>query len=264
VGLKPSPGRVARRNGLPIILHDAEVIGPIARTVDDLALTLSTIQGPLDEDRASLAFRSDDGEEMRAMRSPLRSAFRRLAGGRPIAEACAAVARNLAALGHTVTEGTLPVDLSLFEQNWPNVGAAGLAWLLRGTEWRGRVGAIYEEMIEKGERLTALDYQDALLAFREIAAAFARMFREYDLLLTPSSGALQWKAEAFGPAHHRAFTGVVNLAGAPGISIPADPSPDGMPIGFQLVAPYGADWRLVAMARQYEGAHPWAHRWPSV
>jgi aspartyl-tRNA(Asn)/glutamyl-tRNA(Gln) amidotransferase subunit A len=265
VGLKPSPGRVARRNGLPVILHDAEVIGPIARTVDDLALTLSAIQGPLDEDRASLAFRADEGEEaVRPMRILFVPRFGDWPVDAPIAESCAAVARNLAALGHSVTEGTLPVDLSLFERHWPNVGAAGLAWLLRGTAWRGRVGAIYEEMITKGERLTALDYQDALLAFREIAAAFARMFRDHDLLLTPSSGALQWKAEEFGPPHHRAFTGVVNLAGAPGISIPADPSPEGLPIGFQLVAPYGADWRLVAMARQYERAHPWEHRWPPV
>ena len=265
VGLKPSPGRVARRDGLPVILHDAEVIGPIARTVDDLAATLSVIQGPLDEDRASLAFRAEEGEEAaRPMRILYVPRFADWPVDAPIAESCAAAARNLRALGHTVTEGALPVDLSLFERNWPNVGAAGLAWLLRGVAWRGRVGAIYEEMIERGGRLTALDYQDALLAFREIAAAFARMFREYDLLMTPSSGALQWKAEEFGPAHHRAFTGVVNLAGAPGISIPADPTPEGLPVGFQLVAPYGGDWRLVTMARQYERAHPWADRWPPV
>ena len=59
---------------------------------------------------------------------------------------------------------------------------------------------------------------------------------------------MPWKAEEFGPPYHRAFTGIVNLAGLPGISIPADPSPDGLPIGFQLVAPFGADWRLVAIS----------------
>src|SRR5690606_22069631 len=45
VGIKPSTGRVARTDGLPQILHDFEVIGPLARTVDDLALALSAIEG---------------------------------------------------------------------------------------------------------------------------------------------------------------------------------------------------------------------------
>lgn len=54
VALKPSAGRVARRNGLPTILEEAEIVGPIAGAADDLAVTLSIIQGPLDEDRLSI------------------------------------------------------------------------------------------------------------------------------------------------------------------------------------------------------------------
>jgi aspartyl-tRNA(Asn)/glutamyl-tRNA(Gln) amidotransferase subunit A len=265
LGLKPSTGRVARRGGLPTILHDAEIIGPIARTADDLAMTLAAIQGPLDEDRYSMAFPADETEQpVRPMRILYVPRFGNWPVDEAIATSCAAAARNLAALGHTVVEGTLPADLAMFEKHWPNVGAAGLAWLMRDKEWKGRVGEIYEDMITRGQALSAADYQDALHAFREIYAQFAIFFRDYDLMMTPSSGALQWKAEDFGPAHHRVFTGIVNLASVPGISIPADPSPEGLPIGFQLIAPYGADWRLVAMARQYEQAHPWAGRWPAV
>jgi aspartyl-tRNA(Asn)/glutamyl-tRNA(Gln) amidotransferase subunit A len=265
LGLKPTTGRVARRDGLPVILHDAEIIGPIARTVDDLAMALSAIQGPLDEDRASLLFDATEGEPPpRAMRILYVPRFGDWPVEPVIAESCARAARNLAALGHTVEEGVLPADLSVFEAHWPKLGAAGLAWLLRGHDWRGRVGAIYEEMVERGQTLTALDYQDALAGFREIYAQFARFFRGYDLMMTPSAGAMPWKAEEFGPPHHRAFTGIVNVAGLPGISIPAEPAPDGMPIGFQLVAPFGADWQLIAMARQYEAAHPWAKRWPTL
>ncbi|WP_159995179.1 amidase [Roseomonas sp. 18066] len=265
LGLKPSTGRVARRDGLPVILHDAEIIGPIARTVDDLALALAAIQGPLDEDRASLAFRADDAEPApRPMRILYVPRFGDWPVDAAIADSCAAAARNLAALGHRVEEGTVPADLALFEREWPKVGAAGLAWLLRGKDWRGRIGAVYAEMAEQGARLSAADYQDALVAFRELFAQFARFFRDYDLMMTPSSGALQFPADSFGPPHHRAFTGIVNLASLPGISIPADPSPEGLPIGFQLVAPYGQDWRLLAMARQYEAAHPWAQRWPAL
>lgn len=266
VGLKPSTGRVARRNGLPIILHDAEIIGPIARTVDDLALALAAIQGPLDEDRASLAFRADEREpaEPKGLRILYMPRMADQPVDAPVAESCAKAARDLAALGHTVEEGPAPFDPQLFERHWPNIGAAGLAWLVRGQEWRGKVGDIYVEMIEKGEALSAADYIEALAAFREIHAQLAVFFRSYDLLMTPSAGALPWTAEEFGKPHHRAFTGFVNAAGLPGISIPCDPSPEGLPIGFQLVAPFGADWLLVAMARQFGRAHPWAQRWPSL
>jgi aspartyl-tRNA(Asn)/glutamyl-tRNA(Gln) amidotransferase subunit A len=42
------------------------------------------------------------------------------------------------------------------------------------------------------------------------------------------------------------------------------PSPTGLPIGFQLVGRYGGDALLLQMARQYEGAHPWAQLWPPL
>ena len=70
VGLKPSIGRVARVGGFPAILHDMEVIGPIARTTADAALLLSVIAGPDPRDRASLVFaRESDEEPRRSTRS---------------------------------------------------------------------------------------------------------------------------------------------------------------------------------------------------
>lgn len=266
VGLKPSTGRVARRNGLPIILDDAEVIGPIARTVDDLATTLSIIQGPLDEDRLSVGVPGPHEEPpppkgLRILYVPRIAQWEVEA---PVAASCAEAARKLAALGHSVTEGELPVDISLFEKHWPVIGAAGLAWVLRGKAWKGRIGAIYEEMMAKAETLSAADYVDAMNAFREVQAQFARAFRDWDVIVMPSAGAMPWDATKFGPPYHRAFTGIVNAGGLPGLNVPVDPAPDGLPIGVQLVGPYGADWTLVALARQYEAAYPWAQRWPSV
>ncbi len=119
-------------------------------------------------------------------------------------------------------------------------------------------------MIEKGKSLSAIDYVDALEAFRQTYRQLARHFESYDLLMTPSSGAVQWKAEEFGPPYHRVFTGFVNAAGLPGMSIPADPTADGLPVGFQLIAPFGEDWRLISVAKAYEAAYPWADRWPDL
>lgn len=265
VGLKPSVGRVARIDGLPVILDDLEVVGPIARTVDDLALALSVIEGPHPLDRASYGFaRGALGKVRKGLKVLYVPRLGDMPVEAPIAESCAAAARKLADIGFIVEEGSAPFDVALFEKHWPVIGSAGLAWLLRDTDWKGRIGDAYPPMIEKGRALTAIAYVDALNAFRIIYRQLAENFERYDLVMTPSSGAVQWKAEEFGPPYHRAFTGFVNAAGLPGINIPGDPTADGLPVGFQLIAPFGQDWDLMSVAKAYETAYPWAGRWPSI
>ncbi|MBF9235484.1 amidase [Microvirga alba] len=265
VGLKPSTGRVARRDGLPVILHDFEIVGPLARTVDDLAMALTAIEGPDPLDRMSYGFKPGalerGAKNLRILYVPRLGDIPVEA---PIAESCAEAARKLAKLGFDVEEGAAPFDVALFEKHWPVVGSTGLAWLLRDTPWEGRVGEPYPPMIEKGKSLSAIDYVDALAAFRQVYAQLAQNFERYDLVMTPSAGAVPWKAEEYGPPYHRVFTGFVNAAGLPGISIPCDPTPDGLPVGFQLIAPFGADWSLLSVAKDYEEAYPWADRWPSL
>ncbi|MEA3535870.1 amidase [Rhizobium sp. CC-YZS058] len=265
VGLKPSTGRVARTDGLPAILHDFEVIGPIARTVDDLAMALSAIEGPDARDRLSFGFTSGAFE---AVETGLKVLYVPHFGSwdveEPIARSCARAAQQLAAIGFSVEEGETPFDLDLFETYWPLIGGSGLAWLLRDTDWQGRIGDAYPPMIEKGKSASATDYVAALDAARRIYLQLMEKFDSYDLIMTPSAGGMPWKAEDHGPAYHRVFTGFVNAAGLPAISIPCDPSEDGMPIGFQLIAPFGRDWQLVSIAKLFEETYPWAQRWPVI
>jgi len=265
VGLKPSTGRVARADGLPVILHDFEIIGPITRTVDDLAMALSAIEGPDPRDRLSYGFTPGAVEHVKpGLKVLYVPKFGAWDVEEPIVKSCAVAARNLASLGFEVEEGDVPFDLDLFETYWPLIGGAGLAWLMKDTDWEGKIGDAYPPMIAKGKSATAIDYVSALDAARQIYLQLAAKFSEYDLIMTPSAGAMPWKADQPGPAYHRAFTGFVNAAGLPAINIPCDPADDGMPIGFQLIAPFGRDWQLISIAKMFEAAHPWAHRRPSL
>ena len=263
-GLKPSTGRVGRLDGLPIILHDFEVIGPLARTVDDLAMTLAAIEGPDPRDRLSLGFTPG---ALAPLERPLKVLYVPRFGDwtveEPIAASCAAAARDLAAMGFTVEQGSAPFTLSLFETHWPLIGGAGLAWLLRDTDWQGRIGDEYPPLIEQGRDASAAQYVAALDAARQIYRQLAEAFRSYDLIMTPSAGAMPWTAEEPAPPYHRAFTGFVNAAGLPAICLPASPAPDGMPIGFQLIGPFAADWLLLSVAKVFEAAHPWRERRPT-
>ena len=265
LGLKPSVGRIPRLDTLPELQLDLEVVGPIARTVDDLAFALRSLQGPDPRDRASLGFAASEDEPAPIARARILYVpkFADKAVEPPIAAACAAAARNFAALGHEVTEGPVPFDFPRFEKHKNNIASTALAWLARGKDWQGKIGENFPSMIEAGGKLGAADYLDALMALRLLFVELAQCFERYDFIITPTSGAMPWQADKYGPPYHAAFTPFVNASGLPALAIPCEPA-DGVPVGIQLIGPFGADWGLIAMARQYEAQYPWAQRWPEV
>ena len=278
VGLKPSTGRVARVNGLPPVLYDFEIIGPIARTPADAAVLFSAIAGPDPRDRASLAFGREAGAvtvEPRRQRVLYVPHF----GGSPvdaeIAALVAEAARNLEALGHAVEQGEAPFELAALDRVWAVVGPAGLAWLLRGYPgWEGVVQEPLRRMAEQGAALQAADYVDALAKAARIRTQLAEAFTRHDVVLTPCFAALPWAADQthpetidgkpVGPRGHAVFTAFANAAGVPGISIPCRPARNGLPVAMQLVGAWGAEELLLSLALQYERAHPWADRWPPL
>jgi aspartyl-tRNA(Asn)/glutamyl-tRNA(Gln) amidotransferase subunit A len=129
-------------------------------------------------------------------------------------------------------------------------------------------------MAEAGGRVSAAQYLGAIERLNRFRAEMAELFQRVDVVLTPATAAMPWPADQpfpptidgtpVGPRGHAVFTAWVNLCGHPGLALPAAPAPSGLPIGFQLVGPFGADEFLLALGRDYEAAHPWADRWPPL
>jgi aspartyl-tRNA(Asn)/glutamyl-tRNA(Gln) amidotransferase subunit A len=274
VGLKPSIGRVPRCDGLPAILLDLEQIGPIARTTGDLIALLALLAPP---DARDPACRAMPSFAVPAVPPRQRILYVPRFGANPvdpeIATSTAIAAARLGALGHVVEEGEAPFTTEELAALFAPVSQAGLAWLL--AEKGGEPQApMLREMAAAGRALTPqalFAAVDGIAAFRRRMAAF---FQAWDLILTPAAAALPWPADQVappeidgqkvGPRGHAVFTNFANLGALPGIALPCLPSETGLPIGFQLVGPSGADGLLCAMAAEWEAAQPWAERWPEL
>ncbi|MGD9920310.1 MAG: amidase [Pseudorhodoplanes sp.] len=251
VGFKPSRGMVPRRHGFPAILHDLEVIGPIARNVDDVLLAMDVIGGP-DWRRPSA-----DVARARILYVPT---FSGAPVDRDIAAAVADVAAELARQGHSVeTAGDFGLAAPIAEI-WPVLSQSGVAWLMAQHGDRDdMIGPSLAEMARNGRRYSAADYLAALDAMKAVGRDFDTLFQRADVLLTPTAAAMPWPAmqifpEAIdgrpvGPRGHAVFTPFANALGLPAISLPARQSSKGLPIGFQLVAAQGRDAGLLALAR---------------
>jgi aspartyl-tRNA(Asn)/glutamyl-tRNA(Gln) amidotransferase subunit A len=271
VGIRPSTGRVARLPGVedaafPPLAADYQVIGPIARSVADAAAMLAVIAGPDARDRASLGFGPFVAEA-----PPARARIRLVPAlpGHPCdaAERHAVVAAGeaLRALGHEVAEGAAPWDAEEANRLFAAVVGPGVARVVcRHDGWETRTTPIIRGLAESGLRTSASDYVAALDRIAALRAAAVADFAQFDALVTPASATLPWPigtpfpAEidgvAAGPRAGGVFSVFVNMLGLPAVALPGPVSPEGLPAGVQLVAGFGRDAALVALAGALETA----------
>jgi len=243
VGFKPSRGRVPRAHGLPAILNDFEVVGPIGRSLDDVNAMLGILA-----DGRSIAPESAS--------EPLRVAYIPTFADAPvdpqIARSVAAAAEIFTAQGHRVVRLD---NFGLAEpigKIWPMLSETGVAWLMDQYPWRGgQSGSAIAAIPQRGRTHTARDYLAMLQTVAAVEQEFTALFARFDVLLLPTTAAQPWPigishpeiiaGTPVGPRGHAVFTAFANALGVPAISIPGQPDDDGLPIGIQLCGARDAD-----------------------
>ena len=278
VGFKPSRGRVPRCDGLPAICLDYEVAGPIARTVDDAILLMQAICAPDPRDAASSPF-TDRPFSVPATPPACRILHIPTFGDAPvdpeITTRMAEAAAHLRALGHSVDTADRFDLAEAVNARWMSLSQAGLANMLADhPDWRNLLTPASIANAEAGLALPASALFELLRIVDQMRSRLGELFTRHDLLLTPATAALPWPighthpthiaGRAVGPRGHAVFTGFVNAAGLPAISLPCAPTSAGLPNGLQLIGRWGEDGMLCAVARQYETAWPWQSRWPAL
>ena len=274
VGLKPSMGRIPRLHGFPPIVTDFQVIGLMARSVAAVELGLAVLAGPDDRDRASLAL----GKPEFARAHPIRIGVVHEAGGEPVepdvTQALRDAARAAGQLGR-IEEIPAPYDLDELKRFWAVLSPAGLARVVgKFPDWGERATPAMAALARQGMSITASQYVDAMDRVAAFRAGVASAFEPHDLLLTPTSPAVpgplgspppeQMAGRAASARTPLAVNTFANATGYPAISLPWTRSREGLPIGVQLVAKFGQERLLLAMAKELERLSPWKDSKPPM
>jgi amidase len=277
VGFRPSPGRVPRLHARAD--DTLGVHGPMARSVDDLALLLSVMAGPDPRDALSLP---EPGATFRDV--PLRGhegvrvAWSERLGRYPVepavTAACNAARPVFTALGCEVVDGE--PDLDGVDELFQTLRAAGFAALLGRDLARGRA-QLKETVVwnvERGLALTAGDLERAARAKAALDARIAAFFAAHEFLVLPTVQLLpfpvevEWPREIEGVAMHTyidwmASCYAISCMGLPAISVPCGFARN-LPVGLQIVGRRGRDLGVLALARAFEGLTQHARRRPPL
>lgn len=272
VGLKPTWG-VVSRHGILGLSSSLDHVGPMARTVRDVAILLSVIAGPDSKDPTTTGARITDytaglGRPIRGVRVGVPYRQIETAGMEPAAHAAFTAAVGvLDQLGATLEEVELPmvaaINPILFGIIDPELSAYHREWFasrpeLYGSEARRRV--------LDATRSSDDDYRRAVQAREIVAAKLHELMQTVELLAMPTMrrGAPTFdevEAEGF---QRSPFTGLFSLAGEPAISIPCGFDRDGLPIGLMLAGRLDGETDLLRAAHAYESATPWHRQRPPL
>lgn len=276
-GIKPSFGRVPNypASGVDSLRHT----GPLARTVADLALTLDVVAGPDERDPNSLpdgprSFLSGLSQGVRGLRVAYSPDLGYAWVDPEVAAICADAAKHFAASGAVVEE----VDLKWTNRYdcWSVFFYGGIAARLHDgfAEKRDRIDPGLLPIVERGLKLTAVDYVNALVERNAAWQEVRTLFETHDLLLTPAVAVPPFAVGRNRPEmpagkdgaelRWSPFTYLFNLTGQPAASVPCGRTSAGLPVGLQIVGRRFADSTVLRAARAWEEIQPWASRRPEL
>jgi aspartyl-tRNA(Asn)/glutamyl-tRNA(Gln) amidotransferase subunit A len=271
VGLKPTYGRVSARGVIPLSIS-LDHVGPIARTVADVAATLLVIAGQDSADQASVNAPVEDyvaalGRKFQPLRIGLPKKFFFEDLDAAVASAVSHAVSALAALGAEIRDIELPVPIDRTLQS-----AESYAF---HAEFIARSPELYQPETLRRIRTGQNVSPEALLeSRRELERArhdIVSVFADVDVLVTPTTpitapaiAELKQNPDLLRPREILLLrnTRPINVWGLPAISVPCGFTEAGLPIGLQIIGPHWGETVVLQVAHAYEQATAWHKREP--
>ena len=278
--IKPTLGRVSGYSGIPgpPAPNFFGQPGPIARSVKDAAVLLQTMAGF--DRRDPISIRSTPPDFIAATTCPvdgLRIAWSPDFGFADVDPDVARITHQAALafqdLGCTVDE----IDITLLEP-YDSFGIIQSATAYNSNakylpQYGDQMTEYARFTIEKGSQVKSADYAAALGRINELKAIFDDVFATYDLILAPVARFPAFINEPFpgsitGTSSYPeqfwngAFTMHANATGSPAASVPAGFTPQGLPVGLQIIGRKYDEETVLAASAAFEQNHPWIHNHP--
>jgi len=279
VGFRPSPGRVPiypTRPGSCAL----SVVGPMARSISDVAFLLSALAGPdpraeISIDEPGSVFATQLDRDFRGTRIAWSRNLGRYPVERIVNVVCDQARSIFEELGCEVEENE--PDLRDVDEIFQVLRAWSYA-RTRGDDLRTNRDLIKKTVvwnIERGMKLSSSDVEKAHTNLRSLTARVAEFFKHYEFLILPVAQVapfpveVEWIKEIEG---HKMQTYIdwmatcyaITVTGLPAISVPCGFTPEGLPVGLQIVGRCRRDLDVLKMAFAFEQATNWAERRPPI
>jgi len=279
VGFRPSPGRIPRwPTQLP--WQTLSVLGPMARTVEDTALLLAALAGPDNRSPISLAqpgsiFTASLKREFKGVRIAWSPDLGRYPVEPEVVSVCKRALSTFIDLGCEVDEAH--PDFSDADEVFQTLRA----WMFafgHGEELKKYRHLMKDTVIwntEKGLSLSGLDIAQAQAKRAELYQRVRKFMDRYEFLVLPVSQVApfpieeRWVKEIDGIQFKTyidwmATCYAITLTSLPAISVPCGFTPDGLPIGLQIVGRRQCDLDVLQMAYAFEQATRAGERRPDI
>jgi len=276
VGFRPSPGRVPSvpsRNAWSAL----SVVGPMARNVQDVALFLSAIAGP--DARAPLSihqpgslFTKPLDRDCRGLRVAWCGKFAGLPFDPRVSEVVNAQRRTFEALG-CITEDADP-DFSGADEAFKTLRALNFYQQYNSLLGQQLKRTVVDE-IERGARLTGPEIARAETLRSQLFARIGEFMTRYDFLVLPVVQVppfdieQEYVTEIAGQCMESYVDWMrscyfISMTALPAISVPAGFTPEGLPVGLQIVGRHHDDFGILQIAHAYEQATGISHHLPPL
>ena len=297
-GIKPTYGLVSRY-GMIAFASSLDQGGPMAKSAEDLALMLGLMTGFDSRDSTSLDrpvedYSRDLDKPLDGLRIGLPREYFAEGLSADVEEAVRAAISEYEKMGATIVDVSLPntkLSIPVYYVLAPAEASSnlsrydGVRYGYRAKDYKDLTemyeksrsegfGAEVKRRIMVGTYVLSHGYYDAYYMQaqklrRLIAKDFSEAFKQCDVIMGPTSPSTAFNLGEKGDDPVQMYlsdiyTIAVNLAGLPGMSIPAGFGKNGRPVGLQIVGNYFSEAKMLNVAHQYQKLTDWHLKMPAI